>query len=654
MPRTAEKFSISQRLLLLTVIPLLGILGLGGFSVWTLYSSYLSYRTDIEAVAVYRQEISDFHRFCAVLGDERDAALRSLAHPADVALRENYRSRFGITDETVAAFMAKMERLAAAHPGSLFSDRLATVRSFFDLQLPVARAETADGQHSTGDVFQIYLKLAYNGLLRTECFRQTLATQSALNSFDGILALQKIQLQESIATSLMVFGRERNKLRGDELTLLRRQFFVSNENEYYLLKFEPELRAFFRQALRTADDDAAFNAYLTALASIQAENAPLPPFQSKAGSFAGFLASHFQGYDRVYDFGFGQADGVLRALAAGTEHRAEGIGVILLLGIGITIGASTLVSSRIKRHLVGVAASIDAASDDVSVASAQLGGAGSQISHAATEYAAAMDLISGNLQEVSAVAKTNREQAAEALAKSARTRESVAAGLTTIQEAEGAMNSARASGQKINQVVSRINDLSFQTNLLALNAAVEAARAGEAGAGFAVVADEVRQLAKRCAEASTETATLVSAASQDTATALAKSEDLTRRFRHVSERIHEVNEIVTVLSTNFMQQAATIGEISQSVAKQGGIAQSIASAAEETAATSDSMTAQVTSLKASVERLAALLGGRPAGPTSPPLSSRRPMGPGERPRSARAGAPAAREDEWSEVSATAR
>jgi methyl-accepting chemotaxis protein len=620
MPRAAEKFSISQRLLLLTVIPLLGILGVGGLSVWTLYSTYRGYRTDLEAVAVYRREISDFHRFCAILGDERDAALRSLGHPADPGRRESYRSHFAATDDVVTAFMAKMELLAAAHPGSLFNDRLATVRSFFQTQLIAARSETVDGQHSAGEVFQIYMKLAYNGLLRTECFRQTLTTQSALNSFDGILALQKIQLQESIATSLVVFGRERGKLRGDELTLLRRQFFVSNENEYYLLKFEPELRAYFRRALRSSDDDAAFNAYLTVLASSQAENAPLAPFQPKSGSFSDYLADHFRAYEQVCDFGFSQADGVLRAFATGLQHRAEVIGTLLVLGIGLTVSASSLVSRRIQRHLAAVATSIDAASDDVATASAQLGGAGSQISHAATEYAAAMDLISRNLQEVSAVAKTNREQAAEALTKSDRTRESVSAGLTTIQEAETAMNSARASGQKINQVVSRINDLSFQTNLLALNAAVEAARAGEAGAGFAVVADEVRQLAKRCADASTETAALVSAASQDTAMALAKAEDLTRRFRHVSERIHEVNEIVTVLSTNFIQQAATIGEISQSVAKQGGIAQSIASAAEETAATSDSMEAQVSSLKDSVAGLAALLGNTPAAPNVRPLA----------------------------------
>ena len=614
MPRTAVNFSIPQRLLLLAVIPLLGILALGGMSLWTLYTDYRHYESDIGAVAAYRGEISDFRDFGIVLAAERDAALACLAHPGVPALEADYRGHFAATDEAVAAFMTKMEHFVAIYPGTLFGERLPTIRAYFVGQLPAVRAAALDGRHSAGDVFQIYMKLAYNALLRTECFRQTFATQPALNLFDGMLALQKIHLQESMSASLVGLARERQGLRGDELTLLRRQFFVSNENEYYLLKFEPELRAYFHATIRNSEDDAAFNAYLTALASSQPENRPLPPFRPKNGTLADYLAGHFRAYDEVYDFGFSHANRLLAALAEGQQIRGEGIAAVILLGIVITIGASSFITRRMKAHLMAVARNIDAASDDVESASSELARAGTQISQDATAYASAIDLIGTNLNQVSAVAKANKEQAAQAQAMTKRTQDSVDAGLGTIMEVEAAMNSARSSAQKIYQMVTRITDLSFQTNLLALTAAVEAARAGEAGAGFAVVADEVRQLAKRCTEASTETSAWVSAASHDTACALEKSEELTGRFRHVSERIHEVNEIVSVLSANFIQQASHIGEISHSVAKQGGIAQSIASAAEETATTSDSMAAQVGSLKVSVERLATLLG------QSPPLA----------------------------------
>lgn len=61
---------------------------------------------------------------------------------------------------------------------------------------------------------------------------------------------------------------------------------------------------------------------------------------------------------------------------------------------------------------------------------------------------------------------------------------------------------------RIDDMVTRIIDITSQTNLLSLNASIEAARAGEAGRGFAVVAGEIGNLASSSSVTANEIQTI--------------------------------------------------------------------------------------------------------------------------------------------------
>jgi len=170
------------------------------------------------------------------------------------------------------------------------------------------------------------------------------------------------------------------------------------------------------------------------------------------------------------------------------------------------------------------------------------------------------------------------------------------AGHEIAKAAASAMEKMQASAEKISDIVTVINEISFQTNLLALNASVEAARAGDAGKGFAVVAAEVRALALRSTEAAQGISTLITQSHAD----------MSKGINHVSHLKGTVADIVTAIaglatqaeeiSANTSSQAGTIAELTATIGRIDTMTQNAASTAEDYLLRANTLQQQTTRL----------------------------------------------------------
>ncbi|HEX2019448.1 MAG TPA: methyl-accepting chemotaxis protein, partial [Aurantimonas sp.] len=189
-----------------------------------------------------------------------------------------------------------------------------------------------------------------------------------------------------------------------------------------------------------------------------------------------------------------------------------------------------------------------------------------------------------------------------------------------------AMGQIEQSSEKINSIISVIDEIAFQTNLLALNAGVEAARAGDAGRGFAVVAQEVRGLAQRSAEAAKEIKTLIATSREQVGTGV---ELVTASGKSLEEIVTEVSSMAEVISTiaaSAREQATSLREVSGAADQMDKVTQQNAAMVEEATAASQTLTNETEELATAMAkfRTSASLSGRSAASASGASRAARP------------------------------
>lgn len=272
------------------------------------------------------------------------------------------------------------------------------------------------------------------------------------------------------------------------------------------------------------------------------------------------------------------------------ENTAASVNLWTILVIAfatvIALILSIWTATSISKVLSRIVDRLGIASASVTTSVEQLSAAGNSLSQSSTEAAASLEETVASLEEMTSMVKLNSDNAKQAAALSASSREAAEKGQIEIESLIKAMSDIAQSSKKIEEIISVIDDIAFQTNLLALNASVEAARAGEQGKGFAVVADAVRALAQRSAEAAKDINHLI----KDSVTKVDQGGKIAGQsgtvLNNIVTSVKKVADLNTEIASASTEQTAGIQQISKAMNQMDQAAQSNAASAEEIAATS--------------------------------------------------------------------
>lgn len=243
--------------------------------------------------------------------------------------------------------------------------------------------------------------------------------------------------------------------------------------------------------------------------------------------------------------------------------------------------------------LNSVMTNIQSSSSSISTANGEISQGNNELSARTERQASSLEETAASLEQLTSNIRHTADNAKTANKAASSTKTEAHNGEQIVKQAMESMGAITDSSNRIEEIISVIDEIAFQTNLLALNASVEAARAGDQGRGFAVVANEVRNLAQRSAVSAKEIKELIDVSSERVSSG---SSLVTRCGQSLSDILNHADELSALIAdianaTN--EQATGVGEINQAVAQLDDITQQNAALSEEVTSASHASLEQV-------------------------------------------------------------
>lgn len=282
-------------------------------------------------------------------------------------------------------------------------------------------------------------------------------------------------------------------------------------------------------------------------------------------------------------------------VATGEKYEVEQINRIDEIGvINRSIGQLGLMFRWLVKDVASQAVEVQTSTTEIAQGNDDLSKRTEQTATSVQTTARAISEISETITSNAHTSKTANQVAVEAKNKALK-------GGEVVEHVIETMKDISISANKISEIISIIDSISFQTNILALNAAVEAARAGEQGKGFAVVAGEVRSLAGRAAESAKDIKKLIEEMSIKVNNGQVIVGQTGSAMKEIVQQVSQVSDLIDDISHATIEQSTGAHDIENSVNHIENNTQQNAAMVEQCTAATASLQKQVENLVKSIQ-----------------------------------------------------